>query len=438
MPTKNYPLFFLIALAFMALLIPAPAILSIVMFMMVAWGLWHYKAAWAGLKSEPVWWAVMGVFIMLLPQCLYSDNWHYLGERLRIKLPFLILPFAFAAAKPFGRKQFYLLLAWLSVLMSIVGLGVLINYALHFEAINDSLTYSKSIPTPIHHIRFSLLLALSAIGSGLLASRELAFFYTHQPKSEEELSVKNSIIMLFYWLIHLVFSDAWRKVRIVFAVLCAFQILLLHILAVRSGLFAFYGAMFMLLVQYTIVQRRYLIGVLALALLVTVPLAAYYTIPSVQQKVNLTLWNWQQYKEGIVGEYSDTKRMLSYQVGLDLFQQHPIVGVGMGDAWDTIQATYQSKYNGNTPMLPHNEYLYYAVGTGLIGLLLFLICFFYPLFNRARWREPFTLAFFVISFLSMMTETTIETQVGVAFTILPLCLVLKTKTETEIYSQDKV
>ena len=71
---------------------------------------------------------------------------------------------------------------------------------------------------------------------------------------------------------------------------------------------------------------------------------------------------------------NSTDRRLTYQVyGADLFQQHPILGIGLdGFAEAYAQSEYRFNIQSKSLRVAHNTYLEIAAGTGVIGLLVFL------------------------------------------------------------------
>jgi len=63
----------------------------------------------------------------------------------------------------------------------------------------------------------------------------------------------------------------------------------------------------------------------------------------------------------------------------------------------------------------HNQFLSIFVGFGVFGLVWFLFAIFYPPIALKRFDDFFYLVFILIALLSMMTEDTIESQMGVTF-----------------------
>jgi O-antigen ligase len=66
----------------------------------------------------------------------------------------------------------------------------------------------------------------------------------------------------------------------------------------------------------------------------------------------------------------------------------------------------------------HNQYLAIGVGLGIPALLYFLLTLIYPLAERIRKRDILFLSFWLIFFISMFTEDTLETQAGATFAAL--------------------
>ncbi len=67
-----------------------------------------------------------------------------------------------------------------------------------------------------------------------------------------------------------------------------------------------------------------------------------------------------------------------------------------------------------TPIIPHNQFLFFMVATGLIGLLLFVCYFYYPLFVNGNYKNPFVAGTFIIMTVAFMTEPMMETQLGMS------------------------
>lgn len=344
-------------------------------------------------KAYRPWLWVSVPFLIVLITSIYSSDWDYTLGRLQIKLPFLVLPFAFASMPKLGKKEIYATFYFLLFSMLIASLYVGANYVANFEEINDLIDKGQPMPTPSNHIRFSLTLAFTIIAGIAL------------------------------WWDNFYFNSPKERYFIGFATL--FLFVFIHVLSVRSGILAAYIALFVVAVQYGFRHKKYLlIGGMVLAL-GTIPVTAYYTIPSFQTKINYAKWDVQQYLEGKGKFYSDSERLLSLEIGWKIAKANPILGVGAGDLKKEVYAVYDSpEFEGiwNRKKMPHNQFLSIWAGAGILGLLLFIIAFFYPLFYKNNYRNPLFLALHAIIFMSFLMENTIENNFGISLYLLFLLL----------------
>jgi len=337
-------------------------------------------------------------FIVLLSFWQTIGDSSYFLERLRIKLPFLILPVAFLGLPPFSKRQVNLLLFFLLLFVTICSLGVGINYAIHFDAINAKLGRGQTMTTPGNHIRFSILTAVSIIGGIYL------------------------IVENYYWK---------RKFeRILIKGLTFYLFVFIHLLSVKSGILCLYVALGILIGRYMYLSKKYMIGISALLIIPIIFMLAFSTMPSFKQKINYMIYDYQQYAKGAGGQYADAGRTTSLKAGYELFMQAPLFGTGAGNLRWKIKELYKEKYDDYiSPLMPHNQFLFVLAGTGLFGFSFFLIAFLVPLFHRNAYRHHFFLGFYMIFLGAFMIEHTIESAVGVGTFIFFLLLILNSEME---------
>lgn len=115
---------------------------------------------------------------------------------------------------------------------------------------------------------------------------------------------------------------------------------------------------------------------------------------------------------------SFTKRLLAYTTGLKIIKQHPVIGTGLGD----IKKEYSEYYSKNKPAMNkerfvygHNQFLTIWISMGTIGLICFIVMLFYPLKIRKGYKNYLFIIYFIIVFLSMLNDDTLDTQIGMAF-----------------------
>ena len=321
-------------------------------------------------------------FIVLISGWQTDGDWIYWLERMRIKLPFIALPIAFLGLDKFSDRAVKGLLYFLLIFMTVISVGVGINYGLNFDEINSLISRGKPMPVPRNHIRFSILMSVAIIGGIYLIFSKFYF------KSQKE--------------------KKWIKG------ISAFLFLFIHILSVKTGIVCLYVALGILSLRYIYTSKKYLTGLLGIMGLISIPLIAFFTIPSFQQKITYTHYDLKQHLAGNGGQYADSGRIISLKVGWEIFSESPILGAGVGNLKRKVIQKYKTKYpNYPESLLPHNQFIYTLAATGIFGFSLFLVAIFFPLFYKKNYRNPFFLGCYCLFFTAFLLEHTIENAVGV-------------------------
>lgn len=337
------------------------------------------------LMHHPAMWSVMAVFFLYLLSGWNSEDISYYLQRLRIKLPFLILPIAFIAIPRLDKPVYFRLLSfffWLIVLTCLIILGI---YFSNWAYYNHQYEFGKIMPTPVQHIRFSLLVCV-AFAAGVHL-REQGFYWKFPGEKQ------------------------WTGLALLFL------IVFLHILAVRSGLLALYALLFFYTIRYIARSRRWWAGIGMLMLGSAALFAAYRLVPTFQNRVHYTLYSIDLFRKGQdLRELSDSHRLGSIVAGWDIANAHPWTGVGIGDIKNETTQYLEAHYPeiAGYGLMPHNQFLFVYTATGLIGLGIFVFATCYPLFYRKSYRDCLFASLQIIYISSFLVEHTLETQIGTA------------------------
>ena len=327
-----------------------------------------------------------GIFLIYLISGLWSENTVFFLRRLRLTLPFFILPFGILSIPRFDRSAYFSLLYGFFWIMAIMCLYSLSLYVRDYEQITELYKRGQVMPTPVMHIRFSLMVAYCvAIGWYLFTER-------------------------FYW------RFPWERYLLLGS--SAFLVVYLHVLAVRSGLLALYGVLLFFLLHAMVKYKKYSIGLVAVIGLALGVWLAFRYVPTLKNKIGYTRYSINLFlKRENLEELSDSYRLGSILAGLELGRQHPLTGVGIGDIREECDVYFQQHLPAlvGQGLMPHNQYLFILAATGFPGLLYFIWATFYPLFYRRSYRNLLIAAFYIIAISSFMVEHTLETQLGLAF-----------------------
>jgi len=111
-------------------------------------------------------------------------------------------------------------------------------------------------------------------------------------------------------------------------------------------------------------------------------------------------------------------RIAIWKCSGDVIKKHWLTGVGTGDTQDSLQQAYEnrkfyfaSRYNQYDA---HNQYLQFAIGFGMPGLLLMILCISVPLYQyRRKYSTNAYWLFLAIFALTALTESVLEVNKGI-------------------------
>lgn len=309
------------------------------------------------------------------PRALVTD--------LVLELPFVLLPAAFLLLPtwlPIHKSALWLLLLGCCLVSASASV---VNFLANHQDIIRLYAQSRVMPTWPDYIRFSLLVSMaSAAGAVLLVSRGL-------PRALR-WATGVGIVLLFL-----------------------FQ----HLLAVRSGLVTLYAAGLGWLGWLGYARQRWRAALAGLLLIGALGVGSLRLFPTLQNRIADTRFDTEQVSSAqAANNFSVTGRVYSYEVAWALIRRHPLLGVSKIGMEAEIASQYSYRYPEITKdhyLLPHNQFLYNLLAYGAVGLLLFLIGYYYPLWVALRTGNVLVALLYLILTLSFLVEYTLETQIGV-------------------------
>lgn len=316
-------------------------------------------------------------------------------NQLYYRLPWLVIPVSVAAIKKLDTQLIQIVLAYFVFILTVSGLIVLGNYLLHYEFYNEQLRLAKNIPTPLNHIRYSLMLAFGGVSSLYFAIRN------------------NTYLSSWY--------------RTFFTITGLFLIILLHILSVRSGILCFYLSIGAMVVYLAVIYGKWWIIPVGTILLFFILAIGYFSLPSLQNKISYMRYDIQQIQTGDIGHNSDGRRWRSLLLAKDLIREKALSGYGIGQVEAASKTFYQAHYpqvEEHNQKVPHNQFLYSGVEMGIMGILFILSLFIAPLLF-VNWKDyPLFVFLSVIVIISCLVENTMESQIGMSFYLIFSSLLL--------------
>jgi len=325
------------------------------------------------------------IFFLFLISGLWSDNTDYFLNRMRIKLPFLFLPFAFFIMPYPGRKvMFRMMLFFIGAVLTSIFWSIL-QFAMDPGYYIEIYGMGQILPTPVHHIRYSIFISTAL----------LFCFYILNDKKYRPFRFSSAVILAIAFIF----------------------IIYQHLLAVRTGLMTMYIVMGCLALILAGKRHNRVRAISALAVIGCLLILSFLFVPTIRNKLNYMQYSLEQFSKGQnIRDLSDSRRLGSIYAGIELIKKNPLKGVGIGDIMDETDAYLEVHYPDLTQLelLPHNQYILTGASTGIAGMLFFIIITLLPLFYLEGYNDLMHLGTHGILLSSFMVEHTIESQIGVA------------------------
>jgi MFS family permease len=131
------------------------------------------------------------------------------------------------------------------------------------------------------------------------------------------------------------------------------------------------------------------------------------------------VWEYDEFmNERNVNGHSLTMRLYFWKAAASVIEKNVLFGVGTGDVQNELNKTYvetQSPLTKDWYKRPHNQFITMTVALGVVGLMIFLFSFLYPVNSLKKYLHPLFWPYFLILVLSFVLEDTLETQAGLSF-----------------------
>lgn len=391
---------FLSALIGVAALSFSKALLSISTITMLVAAIWelirtrNISLLW----RSPHAWIMGSIFLLTLLSFFYAEDPARWMREIREKVPLFILPISLAVFPPFSRKQYAIIWAVFVLSHTVIAIISLGYYFTEYEVALETVSRNSNIDIAgsISHIYFGLMLAFSVILGVYIG------FKKNNPLPE--------------WMNKLLWACT------------IFSFLSLHLFTSRTGLLSCYIGVGVFMIGYLIQSRAWKTFTVMLLFLFLTPIIAYQTIPTFRARVNVTKWDLKQYSNNRkdLSNLSASMRLLAWENAWDIFLQHPILGTGISDLEDAMQVQYDAREDlvAESARLqnPHNQYLEYLAGFGVVGFLILLSACLYPLANFKKPPSIIMISFVALIMAGMIFESILERQIGITFFVLFMVL----------------
>lgn len=144
----------------------------------------------------------------------------------------------------------------------------------------------------------------------------------------------------------------------------------------------------------------------------------YVTTPGLKNRLSKIITGYEQFVDlNNPNGSSVMQRVEHLKASFILIKEHFWFGVGTGDMPSSFAEAYnemQSSLNQDVRWRSHNQYVSMLIAFGIVGFQWFLFTLIYPGLKSGKIKESLYLVFLLLMLLSMLSEDTLETQIGVS------------------------
>ncbi len=382
---------FVCLLAMLASLFVSRFALSITMILFISATLFHRNIFLQVRQfiQSPFLLSISLMFFIPFASGLWSSNTNEWLDIIRIKLPLLFLPIAFAGSWQLNERQWEWVGYFFLFLLCVGTCYSLFYYLQNANALNAGYLKAKTILTPLDndHVRFSWMIAAG-------------------------------------FLLCLFFLQDHKKNRILFASLALWLAIYLHVLVARTGLFSLYIILFFFLLRFLFQKGKKFTALISAIVLIIIPLLSWFALPTFQNRIKYFIYDFRYVKDEVyLPGANDGNRFISIKAGWNILKDNPL-GIGAGDIRRASLQWYDANIPGMLPtdkIYPNSEWIIYGLTAGWIGLILFTVIMFVPFFIKNIQHRFFWSLLNIITAFSFLFDVGLKVQYGVfiyAFVVL--------------------
>jgi len=332
------------------------------------------------------------LFVFSLFSLLWSSN-KFVGIDLLLRyIPILLIPLIFSIV-PLKHNKLYLKYSYYGLLIGSIILSFLLFWRLgvrlsNLEVVNINRIFSSHQTS---HKYTSEIINIHPSYLGLYSLLSIAVLLFNKIK------VKNTIKIVLYLilLVNILFLNA----RILFLLLGILVIIkFFSIESVKIKIVIFSSFVFLVITSLIFLQNTYLY----------------------KKLIKGSLWEISHNAgtHNTTDKYPSDSRLVRWKSAIEGTKNHRIIGSGIGTEMDVLLPMYKKnklivshyrKFN------THNQYLYYLITTGVIGLILFLYLLLYNIFISIKNRDLIMFYFFTMLFFISLVENVMYRNAGFIF-----------------------
>ncbi len=342
----------------------------------------HFYAKFSLAKNKILFFSVLFFFFLHVVGMIYTSNFSSGLFDLEVKLSLLLFPLVMINVNKNYSRRFHFILSSFVVGCLISSFICLVTALLHSGLTDSSFFFYEKLTAV-----FSLHPSYFSMYSGF------------------------SILILLYFF----YSERLKKYHFIFLICILFFLLMIYLLSSKAGIIsiAMVSSIYMIFLLIKKTFQWNTIGLLILFLFFLI-----FAIKYNNRFGNLKQTSTQHAEKNTQTSESNAVRILILESTTYLIKQNILFGVGTGDIKDELMHEYQKRSMSGAydhKLNVHNQFLETFLGQGLIGLLLLLFLFLFPLWVAVKKQNFIFAGFLFLTGVSFIFESMLNTQAGVIF-----------------------
>lgn len=356
-------------------------------------------------------------YILLCISLLYTSNLDAGYNRLRQLLPMVVFPIIFYLNKEIFTPKIIKKICWIFT----VAVLLLVLYLMSISIFNLDYLLADLSHKELKSNNLQNIQNLSQSIIDRLKTRRFRNFILEQSNSHftyQGLWIIFSVFFLFKeFFILLKFKN---KSYIILFLAIVVLLTWLFLISSRMPILVMLIGSFLTLIIFKSIKLKKLIT--SLVLLSVFLISGFFIITPFKARVNEVLnYKFELPTSGDdIENYNSTNvRNGVYYCSFDTIKDNYLLGVGVGDCQDELNKCFKNKIGAKiytwTDYNTHNQYLYFFLSTGILGVLSFIFlfykCFKYAIINK----KDLFFYFIIITSLICLTENIFSRSDGITF-----------------------
>lgn len=339
-------------------------------------------------KSNKLIWLFSSLFLIYVIGLIYGDLSSG-GFEIEKRLSLIIFPIVLGTSRKINSEKIKVILVSFAVSCTFISIICFID------------TFYSNYSQGITYVYYN---------SWLFSSGNLTQNYGFHPSYFSIYSVFSIFIFLYFLLKS---NNMGKLTKIILIVAIIYLTIFILFLAVRTGVFSLLTLSICIILFYPYKKHKLLYRITFSIFFIFIILCSIQFLAPIREKF-----------KGLLNISSGDSRFssaLRFETGgsaLEVIKEHLFFGIGTGNLQPALQKIYKREnftepyeYHYN----PHNQFLDITATLGIVGLFIFLLCLFYPIYLSYK-NKNYLYALFLILFIFIsLPESTLAMHKGVVW-----------------------